>query len=378
MPKDKDYYKTLGVEKESSKADIKKAYKKLAKKHHPDLNPDDAEAADKFKEINEAAAVLGDEEKRRQYDQFGTTAEGFQGFGGAQGFDFSDFMQDIGGFGFDFDNIFDRFFGGGGSFGSRRRRAGPRRGSDLETNVEITLEESAKGVKKEVVIPKLEHCDKCGGSGADSESDIVTCPECNGAGASKRTQRTPFGVFMTTSACGKCKGTGKFIKKECVVCDGTGLVKKTRKIEIPIPKGIENGTSVRKRGDGEAGESGAPCGDLYVNVYVKEHDVFERDGDSLYVKVSIPFTVAALGGKIEVPTLFEKESLTIPSGTQTNTVFELDGKGMPHLNSDYTGSEKVEIVVKVPKKLSKKQKELLKEFEKESKDKGFLKSVFGK
>ena len=376
MPKAKDYYKTLGVDKNASKADIKKAYKKLAKKYHPDLNPDDAEAAEKFKEINEAAAILGDEEKRRQYDQFGTTAEGFRGFG-AQGFDFSDFMQDIGGFGFDFDSIFDRFFGGGGGF-SRRRRAGPRRGADLESDVEITLEEAAKGIKKDIVVPRLEHCDKCNGTGAESPSDIVTCPECNGSGVSKRTQRTPFGMFMTTTTCGKCKGTGKFIKKECAVCDGTGLVRKTRKVEVPIPKGIDTGTTVRKRGEGEAGESGAPQGDLYVNVYVKEHDVFEREGDNLNVTVSIPFTVAALGGKIEVPTLFGKESLAIPTGTQSNTVFELKGKGLPHLNSDYKGSEKVEIVVKVPKKLTKKQKELLKEFEKESKKKGFLKGVFGK
>jgi molecular chaperone DnaJ len=373
----KDYYKTLGVEKGASKADIKKAYKKLAKKYHPDLNPNDPESANKFKEINEAAAVLGDDEKRRQYDQFGTTAEGFKGF---EGFDFSDFMSDISGAGFDFGSIFDQFFGGGfgGGFGSRRRRAGPRRGADIEQDIKITLEEAAKGVTKEIVTPRLERCDKCDGTGAESKSDIVTCPECNGAGVSKRTQRTPFGVFMTTSACGKCNGTGKFIKHECPICDGTGLVRKTRKVEIPIPKGIETGTSVRNRGEGEAGEPGAPYGDLYVNVYVKEHDVFERHGDDLHVNVSVPFTVAALGGKIEVPTLFGKEQLSIPAGTQSNTVFDLRGKGMPRLNTDHHGSERVEIVVKVPTRLSKKQKELLKEFEKESKKKGFFKNVFGK
>jgi molecular chaperone DnaJ len=373
----KDYYKTLGVDKDASKADVKKAYKKLAKKFHPDLNPDDAEAADKFKEINEAAAVLGDDEKRRQYDQFGTTAEGFKGF---EGFDFSDFMSDISGAGFDFGSIFDQFFGGGfgGGFGSRRRRAGPRRGADIEQDIQITLEEAAKGVTKEIVTPRLERCDKCDGSGAESSSDIVTCPECNGAGVSKRTQRTPFGVFMTTGACGKCNGTGKFIKNECSICDGTGLVRKTRKVKIPIPKGIETETSVRNRGEGEAGEPGAPYGDLYVNVYVKDHDVFERHGDDLRINVSVPFTVAALSGKIEVPTLFGKELLNIPAGTQSNTVFDLRGKGMPRLNTDHYGSEKVEIVVKVPTRLSKKQKELLKEFEKESKKKGFLKGVFGK
>ena len=242
---EKDYYETLGVEKNATKEEIKKAYKKLAKKYHPDLNKGEG-ATEKFKEINEAAAVLGDDEKRSQYDQFGSAGDQFQGFGG---FDFSDFMSDISGSGFDFDNIFDRFFGGG----SRRR--GPSRGPDLRYDIEITLEEAAKGVKKSITLPKLAKCDKCRGSGAESDSDIGTCPDCEGSGMYRRTQRTPFGVFSTVTTCRKCGGQGKYIKNECVNCDGTGVVKENRKISINIPAGAEEGTNLRVQGEGQAGQS---------------------------------------------------------------------------------------------------------------------------
>jgi len=369
MPK--DYYKILGVEKTATKEEIKKAYKNLAKKYHPDLNKETG-AAEKFKEINEAAAVLADDEKRSQYDQFGTTAEQFGP--GFQGFDFSDFMSSRAGF--DFDDIFESFFGGSNPFGARRRR-GPRRGADLRYDMEITLEEAAAGATKHIIVPRLEQCSKCHGSGAESESDIVNCPDCNGSGIKRQTQRTPFGIFSTTTTCGKCHGQGKYIKRECQLCDGTGVVKKTRKLEIKIPAGAEEETNLRVAGEGEAGEKGAPAGDLYVVIHVKEHDTFERHGDDIYVKVHIPFTVATLGGEIEVPTLDGKAKLKIPTGTQNNTIFRMKGKGIPYLHGSGTGNENVEVVIEVPEKLSKKQKELLKEFEKESKGKkGFFSWIF--
>ena len=367
---EKDYYKILGVDKNATKEEIKKSYKRLAKKHHPDLNKNEG-AAEKFKEINEAAAVLGDDQKREQYDQFGTTADKFSG--GFQGFDFSDFMSDIGGSGFDFDSIFESFFGG--QFGSRRRRSRSR-GADLRYDLEINLEEAATGKTEHITVPRLERCSKCDGSGAESSSDIVDCPQCNGSGVYRRTQRTPFGIFSTTTTCGKCKGQGKYVKNECPVCDGTGVVKKTRKIEIKVPAGAETGTNLRVVGEGEAGEKGASFGDLYVIVYVKEHDVFERHGDDIYIKANLPFTIAALGGEIEVPTLKGKAKLKIPAGTQSNTVFRMKGRGIPHLHGGGSGDENVEVIIAVPGGLSKKQKELLREFQKESKKKGFFKKVF--
>jgi len=366
----KDYYKILGVEKTATKEEIKKAYKNLAKKYHPDLNKE-AGAAEKFKELNEAAAVLADDEKRKQYDEYGTTAEQFgQGF---QGYDFSDFMS---GSNFDFDSIFESFFGGGNPFGARRRR-GPRRGADLRYDMEITLEEAATGATKHIIVPRLESCSKCHGSGAESESDMVNCHDCNGSGTKRQTQRTPFGIFSTTTTCGKCRGQGKYVKKECQICDGTGVIKKTRKLEIKIPAGAEESTNLRVAGEGEAGEKGAPAGDLYIVIHVKQHDAFERHGDDIYAKVPIPFTIAALGGEIEVPTLDGRAKLKIPAGTQNNTIFRMKGKGIPYLHGHGTGNENVEVIIEVPEKLTKKQKELLKEFEKESKDKkGIFNWVF--
>ena len=366
----KDYYKVLGVEKTAAKEEIKKAYKNLAKKYHPDLNKE-AGAAEKFKEINEATAVLADDEKRKQYDQYGTTAEQFgQGF---QGYDFSDFMS---GSNFDFDSIFESFFGGGNPFGARRRR-GPRRGADLRYDMEITLEEAAAGATKHIIVPRLESCSKCHGSGAESESDIANCPDCNGSGVKRQSQRTPFGIFSTTTTCGKCSGQGKYTKRECQICDGTGVVKKTRKLEIKIPAGAEESTNLRVAGEGEAGEKGTSPGDLYIVIHIKEHETFERHGDDIYAKVNIPFTIAALGGEVEVPTLDGKAKLKIPAGTQNNTIFRMKGKGIPYLHGSGQGNENVEVVIEVPEKLSKKQKELLKEFEKESKSqKGFFSWMF--
>ena len=347
MTKEKDYYKILGVGKNATKEEIKSAYKKLAKQYHPDLNKN-PDAAEKFKEINEAAAVLGDEQKRAQYDQYGTAGEQFQGF---SGFDFSDFMSDTGGFGFDFDSIFENFFGGHGQRTRRRQR-----GSDLRYDLEIELEDAAFGAKKTIEVPRLEQCEKCNGTGAESKSDIITCPECNGRGVATRTQRTPFGLFSTTTTCRRCRGEGKTIKNECKECGGRGAIRKTRRIEVKIPAGATDGTHLRIAEEGEAGEKGMPSGDLYIGIQVKPHKIFERHGNDIYVKVPVSFVTAALGGEIEIPTLKGKASLKIPAGTQSNTVFRMRHQGIPELHSHSTGDQNLEVVISVPEKLTKKKK----------------------
>ncbi|MBW2974773.1 molecular chaperone DnaJ [Candidatus Woesearchaeota archaeon] len=366
----KDYYKILGVNKNSTKEEIKKAYKKLARKYHPDVNSE-SDAAEKFKEINEAAQVLGDDTKRQQYDQFGN-ADAFKQASGFQGFDFSNFGSDFTDFAsFDFGDIFDRFFGGGGPFRSASRKRSSR-GSDLRYDMEITLEEAAFGTEKEISIPRNEQCPECHGSGAKSKSDILSCPECHGSGVSRRTQRTPFGMFSTTTTCRKCHGNGEYIKEECPDCDGTGLVHQRRKLKIKIPQGAEEGTNLRISGEGEAGQRGASAGDLYIVLHMKEHKIFERKGDDIFVQIKIPFTTAALGGEIEVPTLKEKAKLRIPAGTQSGTVFKMKEQGINFLHGYGRGDELVKVEIDVPTKLSSKQKKLLKEFEKISHKKTFF------
>ena len=355
----KDYYETLGVSKDATKEDIKKAYKRLAKQYHPDLNKDSG-ATEKFKEINEAASVLGDDEKRANYDRFGT-ADVSGGFGGTDfsGFDFSDFFR--GGEGTDFEDIFDSFFGGGG--GGRRRR-GPQRGSDLRYDLEISLEECAFGATKHVVIPRMATCDRCSGTGAQHSGDVKNCDVCGGKGVETRVQRTAFGIFQQTTTCHKCRGEGKVVKNPCPVCDGDGRIQKNTKIEIEVPKGAEEGTKLRVRGEGEAGERGSQSGDLYVVLHIKEHDTFTREEDDINTEVPINFTQACLGDEIEVPTLEGKAKLRIPAGTQTDTIFRMKGKGIPSLRGYGTGSENVKVIVKVPEKLTKRQRELLEEFDK--------------
>jgi molecular chaperone DnaJ len=370
----KDYYNVLGVDKNATKDEIKKAYKKLAKKHHPDINKEEG-STEKFKEINEAAQVLGDDQKRSQYDQFGD-ADSFKRASGFSGFKSSDF-----GFGdyasFDFGDIFDQFFGGGGGFGGQRR-GGRRqvRGSDLRYDMEFTLEDAAFGAEKEISIPRNEQCPECQGKGAKKESDITTCPDCNGSGTVRKTQRTPFGLFATTASCRKCHGEGKYIKEECPGCDGTGLVHERRKIKVKIPQGSEQGTNLRISGEGEAGPRGAPSGDLYIVLHMKEHKIFQRRGDDIFVNVDIPFTTAALGGDVDVPTLKGKAKLKIPSGTKAGTVFKMKDLGIPYLHDGGKGDELIKVEIDVPKKLNAKQKKLLQDFEKEFGKKGFLKKVF--
>ncbi|MFH1181778.1 MAG: molecular chaperone DnaJ [Candidatus Woesearchaeota archaeon] len=361
----KDYYDVLGVPKNASKEEVKKAYKKLAKKYHPDLNPNNPGTVEKFKEINEAASVLGDDKKRQHYDQFGTAAEGM---GAGAGFDFRDF--NFSGFGFNFDDIFDQFFSGG-RFREERRS----RGSDLRYDLEITLEEAVSGVKKTIVIPRLEVCEHCRGTGAERESDIQTCDQCHGSGVVKTTQRTPFGMFATTRTCSKCGGTGSYIKNPCSLCDGEGRREHSRKIEVKIPAGVDTGSRLRIQDEGEAGEHGTKAGNLFIFIHVQPHSHFERKGTDLYVNIEVPFVLAALGGSIEVPTIDGKADVKIPTGTQPGTIIRLKGKGVPELNGSGVGDEKIGIKVAVPTSLTKRQKELLNEFAKEDK-KGFFGKIF--
>lgn len=352
----KDYYGVLGVEKSASREEIKKAYKRLAKQYHPDLNKDPS-ATDKFKEINEAAAVLGDDKKREHYDQYGTAD--FSGFqGGAGGFDFSD----MSGFGGSFDDIFESFFGSG--FGGGRRR-GPERGSDLRYDLEVDLEDVYDGAEKHIVLPRIEQCSACDGTGAESKSDIATCGSCNGTGVMKRTQRTPFGMFQTQSTCRDCGGSGKMIKVHCSVCKGHGRVEKHHKMMVKIPKGIEDGNMLRMPGEGEAGGVGGRNGDLYVAVIIRPHNVFERKGHDLYIEVPVSFVGAALGDEIHVETMEGKAKLVIPPGTQSNTLFRMKGKGLPIMGRDSHGDEYVKVVVHTPTNLTNKQKEMLKELAKD-------------
>jgi molecular chaperone DnaJ len=352
----KDYYETLGVGKGASKEEIKKAYKKLAKKYHPDINKDE-HAEQKFKEINEAASVLGDDQKRQKYDQFGSAEPGMGGMGG---FDFSNFSQ---GEGFDFGDLFDQFFGGG------RRRQGPRRGSDLLYELDITLEEAAEGIEKTILVPRNETCTSCDGTGARTKSDLVTCDTCKGSGMLRKMRRTPFGMFASTTTCNVCHGQGKSIKEACESCDGAGLERHNRKIKVDIPQGIESGMRLRISEEGEAGEQGGPQGDLFVRVHVQEHEIFQRRGNDLYTEIPISFVMATLGGEVSVPTLTGKATMKIPEGTQTNTIFKLRSKGLHSIQGYGVGDQHVRVVVQTPSKLSKKQKELLVKFGKEGGDK---------
>jgi molecular chaperone DnaJ len=347
----RDYYEVLGVDRSASPDEIKKAYRSLARKLHPDVNKSDPTAAEQFKEVSEAYEVLSDATKRAQYDQFGHIDPAAGGFGGgAAGADFS-------GFG----DIFDMFFGGSG------RSRGPARGADLEYNMTIDFKEAAFGVKKEVELPRLETCDACGGSGAKPGTRVDTCPTCRGSGVQEVVTNTPFGRMVNRRTCQACRGTGRKISSPCPECRGSGSVRRRRKIEINVPPGVDTGTRMRVQGGGEAGDHGAPPGDLYVVIRVREHDFFERDGLDIWCEVPITFAQAALGDELTVPTLWGRETLRIPEGTQTQTVFHLKGKGMPRLgNGIAKGDQHVRVVVQTPTKLSERQKELLRELARES------------
>ncbi|MFC4800852.1 molecular chaperone DnaJ [Neobacillus sp. GCM10023253] len=352
----RDYYEVLGLSKGASKDEIKKAYRKLSKQYHPDINKE-PDAADKFKEIAEAYEVLSDDQKRAHYDQFGHTDpnQGFGGFGGG-----SDFGGGFGGF----EDIFNTFFGGGGS--RRRDPNAPRQGADLQYTMTISFEEAAFGKETDIEIPREETCETCSGTGAKPGTKPETCKHCQGSGQVSVEQNTPFGRIVNRRTCHYCNGTGKEIKNKCATCGGTGKVKKRKKIHVKIPAGIDDGQQMRLSGQGEGGINGGPAGDLYVVFHVREHEFFERDGDDIYCEMPITFVQATLGAEIEVPTLHGKVKLKVPSGTQTGTKFRLRGKGVPNVRGYGTGDQHILVRVITPTKLSDKQKQLLREFDEAS------------
>jgi len=341
----RDYYEVLGLEKGASKEEIKKAYRKLARKYHPDVNKD-TDAPDKFKEAKEAYEVLSNEQKRAQYDQFGHAGSQQQGFGG-------------GGFGGeDFGDIFDMFFGGG----RRRDPNAPRQGNDLQYTMVLEFEEAIFGKETDISIPKEEECETCHGSGAKPGTQPETCQHCNGTGQLNVEQNTPFGRVVNKRVCHHCNGTGKEIKEKCPTCHGQGRVKKQKKIHIKIPAGIDDGQQIRVPGKGEAGINGGPSGDLYVVVQVKRHEFYQREGDHIFCEMPITYTQAALGDEIEVPTVHGKVKLKVPAGTQTGKTFRLKGKGAPNVRGYGHGDQHVKIRVITPTNLTERQKELLREF----------------
>lgn len=345
----RDFYEVLGVSRDASERDIKKAYKRLAMKFHPDRNQGDEAAAEKFKEVKEAYEILTDGQKKAAYDQYGHAAfeqggMGGGGFGG--GGDFGDIFGDV------FGDIF-----GGGRRGGGQQRA--QRGADLRYNMELSLEEAVRGCEKEIEVPTLVGCDTCDGSGAKKGTSAQTCGTCHGQGQVQMRQ----GFFAVQQACPTCHGKGKIIKDPCNVCHGQGRKQKTKTLNVKIPAGVDTGDRIRLSGEGEAGEFGSPAGDLYVQVHVREHAIFEREGNNLYCEVPVSFTMAALGGEVEVPTLDGRVSLKVPSETQTGRMFRMRSKGVKSVRGGGVGDLICKLVVETPVSLSSRQKELLKELE---------------
>ncbi len=361
MAEKRDYYEVLGVSKSASEDEIKKAYRKLARQYHPDLHPDDAECAEKFKEVNEAYEVLSDSSKKARYDQFGHAGvdPNYQGGGYGGGFAGNPFgdMGDI------FDTIFGSGFGGFSSSGSTSRSANaPRKGQDISVNINIDFMEACKGAKKDVKYQHIENCPDCNGTGS-SNGVTETCSECNGTGSVRVTQRTAFGNISTVKPCSKCNGKGKVITNPCNCCKGTGRIRKTVTHTINIPAGIADGQTIRDIGEGSAGVNGGRNGDLLVTVSVKNSSIFQRKGFDITCEVPITFAQAVFGAELSVPTIDGNVTYSIPEGTQTGTRFRLKGKGVQKLNQSERGDQYVIVNVEVPKNLSKKQQELLKEFD---------------
>ncbi len=352
----RDYYDVLGLKRGAGDADIKSAFRRLAKEHHPDRNPNDASAEHKFKEINEAYEVLKDEQKRAAYDQFGHAAfEGGARGPGGFGPDFSSSMSDI------FDDLFGEFMGG--RRGGPRQRSGRERGADLRYNMEITLAEAFVGKQAQIRVPTSVTCETCSGSGARAGSRPTTCATCGGAGKVRASQ----GFFTIERTCPSCQGRGETIDDPCPDCHGQGRVTKERTLAVSIPPGVEDGTRIRLAGEGEAGRRGGPTGDLYIFLSIKPHEFFQRDGADIFCRVPISMTTAALGGSVDVPTVEgNRVRMPVPSGTETGKQFRLKGKGMPVLRSKVQGDMYIQVEVETPKNLSRKQRELLEEFERES------------
>jgi len=385
MAEKRDFYEVLGVSKNASEDEIKKAYRKMAKLHHPDLNNHSKESESKFKQANEAYEVLSDPAKKQKYDQFGHAGVdpsygagqggqggygGFGGFGNATEVDFGDMFGDL----------FSGIFGGGGN--SSRRANAPVRGDDLRTSILINFDEAVFGVKKQIKYSRKESCSECKGSGAAKGTSAETCSVCRGAGQVKRQQNTPFGAFSSVAPCSNCNATGKVIKNPCPTCRGGGRTVKQRNLDVTIPAGIDNGQTLNLSGQGGFGIRGGSTGDLYLTISVRPHNIFERKSTDIYCNIPITFAQSAIGCEINVPTIDKTpEKLHIPEGTQTNTVFKLKGKGVPFLNGRGRGDQYYRVSVEVPKHLSNKQKELLKEFDaigsvkNYEKKKGFLDKV---
>ena len=361
MPEQKrDYYEVLGVSKGASDDEIKKAYRKLAKKYHPDVNPGDQAAEAKFKEVNEAYSILSDKEKRARYDQFGHAGVdpnyGAGGPGGGFGFD----MGDI-----DLGDIFGSFFGGGfGGFGgsSSARRNGPQKGESLRANLTITFEEAAFGCEKELNLNRSEECETCHGSGCEPGTTAETCPDCRGTGVVRVQQRTGGFAFSSTAACTRCRGTGKIIHSPCKACGGSGSVKKSKRVTVSIPAGIDDGQAVSLRGQGNAGKNGGPAGDLIVGVRVKPSSQFRRDGTTVLYEQPVTFYQAVMGAELEIPTIDGKVKYNLPAGTQPGTTFRLRGKGIPELRGRGRGDQYVTVRVQVPSSLTGEQKEALRAY----------------
>ena len=371
MADKRDYYEVLGVDRSASEDQIKKAYRQQAKKYHPDLNPGDKTAEEKFKEVNEAYEVLSDSEKKAKYDQFGHA--GVDPNFGAGGYGGGSYNVDFG----DLGDIFSSFFGGGAR---TRNPNAPRRGEDAGATVVISFEEAAFGCKKNINVTRIEKCDTCGGSGAQAGSQPKTCPSCHGTGQINVSQRTPFGVMQSQRVCDQCRGTGKIIEKPCRSCGGKGKVRRTRSEDIKIPAGIDDGQTFVLRGGGHAGDNGGPAGDLRITVSVRPHPIFERRGFDVWCDFPITFTQAALGDELTVPTLDGNVKYNIPEGTQPGDIFKLRGKGITRINSSVRGDQYVRIVLEVPRNLNSKQKSALNEFGATLSDENYKKrkSFFGK
>ena len=357
MAEKRDYYEVLGVSKNASEDEIKRAYKKLARKYHPDMNPGDKEAEEKFKEVNEANEGLSNPEKKAKYDQVGFAGvdpnygAGQGGYGGAGGFDFGDLGD-----------IFGSFFGGGFGGGGRRNPNAPQRGESIRASLSVDFTEAAFGCEKSITIDRSEQCPTCKGKGCAPGTTPEVCTQCHGTGTVTQAQRTPFGMMQSQTVCPKCRGKGQIIHQPCPDCRGAGAVRKRRTIQVNIPAGIDNGQTISLRGQGHSGKNGGPAGDLLITVMVRPHEIFRRDGTAVFCEAPITFTQAVLGGTLEIPTIDGKVKYDIPEGTQTGTVFRLRGKGIPVLNGRGRGDQYVTVNIETPRNLNREQKEALKKF----------------
>ena len=355
MADKRDYYEVLGISKGASEDEIKKAYKKMARKYHPDLNPDNKEAEEKFKEVNEAYEVLSDPNKKARYDQYGHAGVDPNFGAGGAGFDGSFDFGDLG-------DIFGNFFGGGFGGGRRTNPNAPQRGESIRLSLTISFEEAAFGCEKEVTVERMEQCGTCGGSGCAAGTTPEVCPDCHGSGQVQVRRQTPMGVFATSSPCGRCGGKGKIIHQPCPDCRGTGAVRKRKTIKASVPAGIDNGQTISIRGQGHAGKNGGPAGDLLITITVRPHELFRREGTSVLCEAPITFAQAVLGAELEIPTIDGKVKYDLPEGTQSGTTFRLKGKGIPSINGRGRGDQYVTVYIETPRNLNKEQKEALKKF----------------